>query len=147
VVMPVVPAAMAVVRVSRAAAVMGVVIHSGSFGRAAYMPRHGVCFRYIYPRGVRYKIMRTDTKQSCGDRLKRIEGQVRGIARMIEEDRYCIDVLTQIRAVRAALRGVEDEVLKDHVEHCVEGAIASGDGAEQRQKVKELLTVLTQRDW
>ena len=55
--------------------------------------------------------MRTDTKRNCGDRLKRVEGQVRGIARMIEEDRYCIDVLTQIRAVRAALRGVEDEVL------------------------------------
>ena len=90
--------------------------------------------------------MRTDTKRNCGDRLKRVEGQVRGIARMIEEDRYCIDVLTQIRAVRAARRGVEDEVLKDHVEHCVEGAIASGDGADQRRKVQELLTVLTQRD-
>ena len=90
--------------------------------------------------------MRTDTKRNCGDRLKRIEGQVRGVARMIEEDRYCIDVLTQIRAVRAALRGVEDVVLTDHVEHCVEGAIASGDGADQRRKVQELLTVLTQRD-
>ena len=65
---------------------------------------------------------------------------------MIDEDRYCIDVLTQIRAVRAALRGVEDAVLKDHVAHCVEGAIASGDGAEQRRKVQELLTVLTQRE-
>ena len=90
--------------------------------------------------------MRTETKQNCGDRLKRIEGQVRGIARMIEEDRCCVDILTQIRASRAALRGVEDEVLKDHVEHCVEGAIASGDGADQRRKVQELLTVLTQRD-
>jgi CsoR family transcriptional regulator, copper-sensing transcriptional repressor len=90
--------------------------------------------------------MRTETKRSCSDRLKRIEGQVRGIARMIEEDRYCIDVLTQIRAVRAALRGVEDELLKDHVEHCVEGAITSGDNAEQRRKVQELLTVLTRRD-
>ena len=90
--------------------------------------------------------MRTDTKRNCGDRLKRIEGQVRGIARMIEEDRYCIDVLTQLRAVRAALRRVEDEVLNDHVEHCVEGAIASGDGGEQRRKVQELLTVLARRD-
>jgi CsoR family transcriptional regulator, copper-sensing transcriptional repressor len=90
--------------------------------------------------------MRADAKLRCGDRLKRIEGQVRGIARMIEEDRYCIDVLTQIRAVRAALRRVEDEVLNDHVAHCVEGAIASGDGAEQRRKVQELLAVLTQRD-
>jgi CsoR family transcriptional regulator, copper-sensing transcriptional repressor len=90
--------------------------------------------------------MRTETKRDCGDRLKRIEGQVRGIARMIEEDRYCIDVLTQIRAIRAALRGVEDAVLKDHVEHCVEDAIASGDGGEQRRKVQELVTALTQRD-
>ena len=90
--------------------------------------------------------MRADTKRRCGDRLKRIEGQVRGISRMIDEDRYCIDVLTQIRAIRAALRGVEDEVLKDHVEHCVEGAIASGNGDDQRRKVQELLTVLTQRD-
>lgn len=65
---------------------------------------------------------------------------------MIEEDRYCIDILTQVRAIRAALRGVEDEVLKDHVEHCVEEAITSGDGNEQRRKVQELLTVLTQRD-
>ena len=79
-------------------------------------------------------------------RLSRIEGQVRGIARMIEDDRYCIDVLTQLRAVRAALRRVEDEVLNDHVAHCVEGAIASGDGAEQRRKVQELLEVLTRRD-
>ena len=90
--------------------------------------------------------MKDETKRGCADRLKRVEGQVRGIARMIEEDRYCIDVLTQIRAVRAALRGVEDEVLKDHVEHCVEGAIASGDGGEQRRKVQELLTVLPRRD-
>jgi DNA-binding FrmR family transcriptional regulator len=86
--------------------------------------------------------MRDQTKRSCGDRLRRIEGQVRGIARMIDEDRYCIDILTQVRAIKAALRGVEDEVLRDHVEHCVEGAIASGDSADQRQKVSELLSVL-----
>ncbi len=87
--------------------------------------------------------MQTKTKEDCDARLSRIEGQVRGIARMIEDDRYCIDVLTQLRAVRAALRRVEDEVLNDHVAHCVEGAIASGDGAEQRRKVQELLEVLT----
>ena len=81
--------------------------------------------------------MRTDTKRNCGDRLKRIEGQVRGIARMIEEDRYCIDVLTQVRAVRAALRGVEDEVLKDHVEHCVRESIEKG-GLEADEKIEEL---------
>ena len=90
--------------------------------------------------------MKADTKRNCGDRLKRIEGQVRGIARMIDEDRYCIDILTQIRSIQAALRGVEAKILKDHVEHCVEGAIASGDGDEQRRKVQELLNVLTTRD-
>ena len=90
--------------------------------------------------------MRVSTKQQCSDRLKRVEGQVRGIARMVDEERYCIDILTQIRAVQAALRGVEDIVLQDHVEHCVEGAIASGNGDDQRRKVQELLTVLTRRD-
>ena len=90
--------------------------------------------------------MRADTKQQCSDRLKRSEGQVRGVARMVDDDRYCIDILTQIRAVQAALRGVEDIVLQDHVEHCVEGAIASGNGDDQRRKVQELLTVLTRRD-
>ncbi len=89
--------------------------------------------------------MRAETKKTCGDRLKRIEGQVRGIARMVEEDRYCIDILTQTRAIRAALRGVEEAVLKDHVEHCVKDAIASGDDAKQRRKVQELVTVLRAR--
>ncbi|MGE3741134.1 MAG: metal-sensitive transcriptional regulator [Geminicoccaceae bacterium] len=90
--------------------------------------------------------MQTNTKRECAARLGRIEGQARGIARMIDEDRYCIDVLTQLRAVRAALRRVEDLILSDHVAHCVEGAIASGDGAEQRRKVQELLEVLSRRD-
>ncbi len=78
--------------------------------------------------------MQKETKSSCLKRLGRIEGQVRGIARMVDEDRYCIDVLTQLSAVRAALRRVEDEVLRDHVGHCVEHAIKSGDANEQRQR-------------
>jgi DNA-binding FrmR family transcriptional regulator len=86
--------------------------------------------------------MEARTRASCRNRLKRIEGQVRGIARMVEDDRYCIDVMTQIQAVTAALRRVEEEVLKDHVAHCVAGAIASGDKAEQRRKVGELVRVL-----
>jgi CsoR family transcriptional regulator, copper-sensing transcriptional repressor len=81
-------------------------------------------------------------KSSCLKRLSRIEGQVRGLARMVEEDRYCIDVVTQIAAVRAALRRVEEEVLREHVAHCVEGAIASGNAKDQRQKVAELMDVL-----
>ena len=86
--------------------------------------------------------MTNDVKTACLKRLKRIEGQVRGLARMVEDDRYCIDVVTQISAVRAALRKLEEEVLRDHVGHCVEHAIASGDAAEQRAKVAELMDVL-----
>jgi CsoR family transcriptional regulator, copper-sensing transcriptional repressor len=70
--------------------------------------------------------MRKDIKESSRKRLNRIEGQVRGLVRMIEEDRYCIDIVTQISAVRAALRRAEEEILADHVAHCVEDAIASG---------------------
>ena len=86
--------------------------------------------------------MQTETKSSCLKRLRRIEGQVRGVARMVEADRYCIDVVTQVSAVRAALKRVEDEVLKDHVRHCVESAIAYGNRGEQRSKIIELMTVL-----
>lgn len=87
-------------------------------------------------------IMQEPTKTACRKRLSRIEGQVRGIARMVEEDRYCIDVVTQLSAVRAALRRVEEEVLRDHVSHCVEEAIISGDQDIQRGKITELIDVL-----
>jgi DNA-binding FrmR family transcriptional regulator len=86
--------------------------------------------------------MQSETKSSCLKRLSRIEGQVRGIARMVDDDRYCIDVVNQISAVRAALARVEDEIIKDHVGHCVEHAIMSGDKTEQRQKVSELVDAL-----
>lgn len=76
------------------------------------------------------------------NRLKRIEGQVRGVARMVEEDRYCIDVLNQLQAVRAALARVETELLKGHLGHCIESAILSGDHTEQRQKASELIELL-----
>ena len=87
--------------------------------------------------------MQTNAKASVLKRLQRIEGQVRGLSRMVEEDRYCIDVVTQLSAVRAALRAVEDEVLRDHAGHCIEHAIASGNQAEQRRKVSELMDVLS----
>jgi DNA-binding FrmR family transcriptional regulator len=76
------------------------------------------------------------------DRLRRIEGQVGGLVRMVEEERYCVDILTQIRAARAALRRVEEAVLREHVEQCVAQAIRSGDAAEQKAKVDELLDVV-----
>ncbi len=90
--------------------------------------------------------MRADAKGSVLKRLQRIAGQVRGIERMVENDRYCIDVVTQISAVRAALRRAEEEILKDHVAHCVDHAIASGDKREQRRKVAELMDVLSRAD-
>jgi len=86
--------------------------------------------------------MQKEAKAQVTKRLQRIEGQVRGLSRMVEEDRYCIDIVTQISAVRAAMRRVEEEVLRDHVAHCVEGAIASGNRADQRKKIAELMEVL-----
>lgn len=89
--------------------------------------------------------MEQETKKLCVDRLGRIEGQVRGIARMVDQERYCIDIITQISAVQAALRKVEEELLKNHVSHCIENAIASGSAEDQRKKVKELIEVLGRR--
>jgi DNA-binding FrmR family transcriptional regulator len=86
--------------------------------------------------------MHKDIKASTLKRLNRIEGQVRGVTRMIEEDRYCIDVLTQTQAIRAALVRVESQVLKEHMEHCIEGAIVSGNAGEQRKKAAELIELL-----
>jgi DNA-binding FrmR family transcriptional regulator len=90
--------------------------------------------------------MRKDIKASCQKRLSRIEGQVRGLSKMVEEDRYCIDIVTQISAVRAALRRVEEEMLRDHVAHCVEHAITSGNKADQREKIAELMAVIGRAD-
>ncbi|MGD9714475.1 MAG: metal-sensitive transcriptional regulator [Thermomicrobiales bacterium] len=90
--------------------------------------------------------MREDIKSSCEKRLTRIEGQVRGLSRMVEEDRYCIDIVTQIAAVRAALRRLEEEILRDHVSHCVEHAISSGNKTDQRRKIEELMAVVSRAD-
>jgi DNA-binding FrmR family transcriptional regulator len=86
--------------------------------------------------------MEQDAKSKLLNRLNRIEGQVRGIVRMVDDDRYCIDVLTQVQAVRAALVRVETEMLKSHLGHCIEGAIVSGDRDEQRRKASELIELL-----
>jgi DNA-binding FrmR family transcriptional regulator len=78
-------------------------------------------------------------KQATLKRLSRIEGQVRGIGRMIEEERYCIDILHQMQAIKAALSKVEDAILTDHAASCVEAAIKSGSAKEQRVKFGELV--------
>ncbi|HET7086881.1 MAG TPA: metal-sensitive transcriptional regulator [Rhizomicrobium sp.] len=76
-------------------------------------------------------------------RLSRIEGQVRGIARMVEEDRYCIDILNQMQAIKAALKKVEEEILKGHASHCVAQAIKSGDAKDQTRKFSELVELFS----
>jgi DNA-binding FrmR family transcriptional regulator len=86
--------------------------------------------------------MEHNDKPRLLNRLSRVEGQVRGVARMVEEDRYCIDILTQIQAVRAALGRVETELLKDHLNHCIVAAIQGGDPEEQRRKAGELIQIL-----
>jgi DNA-binding FrmR family transcriptional regulator len=119
---------------------MGVVGHAWlSSGR--YTPH-----RYISLASYTYQgyvtSMQSKAKTSCLKRLNRIEGQVRGLVRMVDEDRYCIDVITQVSAVRAALKRVEEEVLRDHVAHCIEHAISAGDRDEQRRKIGELMHTL-----
>ncbi len=81
-------------------------------------------------------------KDALKKRLHRIEGQVRGIERMVEEDRYCIDILTQIGAVKTALESLAFEVLDDHVNHCVAGAIAAGDERRAAEKTGDLLAAV-----
>jgi DNA-binding FrmR family transcriptional regulator len=81
-------------------------------------------------------------KDALVKRLRRIEGQVRGIERMVEDDRYCVDILTQIAAVETALEAVASKVLEDHVTHCVAGALASGDQEAARTKTDELLAAV-----
>ena len=78
-------------------------------------------------------------------RLARIEGQVRGLSRMIDEDRYCIDVLTQVKAVQAALKKVEAELLSDHADHCLAAAIKSDNQLDREQKVSELIALLMKK--
>ena len=85
------------------------------------------------------------TKKTSQTRLKRIEGQVRGVARMVEEDRYCIDVLTQLRAVQAALGKVEQEILREHLNHCVAHALHSGTDDERTRMIEEVIQVLEHR--
>lgn len=81
-------------------------------------------------------------KEALAKRLHRIEGQVRGIERMLAEDRYCIDILTQIAAVNTALQAVALKILDQHVKHCVAGALTSGDAAEAEEKTAELLAAV-----
>ena len=81
-------------------------------------------------------------KQAALKRLKRIEGQVRGLAKMVEDDRYCMDVMMQIAAVQQALRGVSRELMHQHLEHCVHDAVAKGDKGREGILYKEMLDLI-----
>lgn len=75
-------------------------------------------------------------------RLKRIEGQVRGIQKMIENRRYCVDIITQLQSISAAIARVQERILKRHLEHCVTEAIRSGREEDKREKIEEIIDVL-----
>ena len=85
--------------------------------------------------------MQHETSRKALTALKRIEGQVRGVAKMVEDDRYCIDVVTQIEAVRAALARVESDLVRQHLGHCVRKAMTSPDAADQDRVIEELVQV------
>ena len=83
-------------------------------------------------------------KEQVAARLRRIEGQIRGIQKMVQEDRYCMDIVAQTRAVVSALRAVEDVIMENHMNTCVADAFRSSDPAEQREKIDEVMHVLAQ---
>lgn len=85
---------------------------------------------------------RAGAKRGLENRLKRIEGQIRGVQRMVEKGRYCVDVLTQIDAITSALARVQDQILEAHLNHCVAEAMEGSDGAERREKVDEVVGLL-----
>ncbi len=86
--------------------------------------------------------MKVDTKSAAMKRLARIEGQVRGVAKMVDSDRYCIDVVRQIQAIKAALNGLEGVILDDHIGTCVDDALAGSSVKARREKVEELVAVM-----
>ena len=87
-------------------------------------------------------MMNERLKTSVDNRLKRIEGQIAGIRRMVDDDRYCVDILTQTSAIVSALRGVEDLIMQNHLQTCVTDAIQGDDPGEKQEKIDELMSVI-----
>ena len=83
--------------------------------------------------------MDAETKKSCQRRLARVEGQVRGVHNMLEEERYCMDILTQIHAVSGALESLKQIILREHMQQCVTDAFHNGSLRERREKINELI--------
>tara|TARA_Y100000052_G_scaffold8117_1_gene7895 strand:+ start:14795 stop:15070 length:276 start_codon:yes stop_codon:yes gene_type:complete len=86
--------------------------------------------------------MKPDTRTNVTRRLSRIEGQVRGVAKMVNDDRYCVDIVRQVQAIKAALSSLETVMLDDHLENCVESALKGNSLKARREKVEELVAVL-----
>jgi DNA-binding FrmR family transcriptional regulator len=121
------------------------VLHGAGFaGRKRGLAKPD-CLAIYTPKGYLSSTLRgyemNEVRKKSVTALKRIEGQVRGVAKMIEDDRYCIDIVTQITAVRAALSKVETDLLREHMGHCVSTAMKSRDPAEQERVINELMAV------
>ena len=87
--------------------------------------------------------MRNETQRKADARLAKIEGQIRAVRKMVTEDRYCIDVVRQVQAARSALSGLESIIIDDHVDTCVQRALQAGKTDERKEKVNELVSILT----
>ena len=96
-----------------------------------------------YPTFNQEMCVRDETQQKADARLARIEGQIRAVRKMVAEDRYCIDVVRQVQAARSALSGLETLIIDDHVDTCVQHALEAGETGERREKVTELVSILT----
>ena len=122
---------------------MGVVKNHIAANAIAYqgVDKGGLLLLYPYP--LRVYIMRSHTKKLVDQRLARIEGQVKAVRRLVEEDRYCVDVVRQVQAARAALASMETLIVEDHVDTCVEQALTNGSIDERRDKVNELVGILS----
>ena len=98
---------------------------------------------FLYPYPVRVYLMRPKTQKLVDQRLARIEGQVKAVRRLVEEDRYCVDVVRQVQAARAALASMEALIIEDHVDTCIEQALTNGSIDDRRDKVNELVGILS----
>jgi DNA-binding FrmR family transcriptional regulator len=87
--------------------------------------------------------MKDEVREQVRKRIRRVAGQIAGIERMVDEDRYCVDVLLQVAAVRAALDGVGKLILRSHVETCVADALVSGRAKERNEKIEEIMDVFS----
>jgi DNA-binding FrmR family transcriptional regulator len=122
---------------------MGIVKNYVAANAIAYRRVGKGKFLPLYPYPLRVYVMRSHTKKLADQRLARIEGQVKAVRRLVEEEQYCVDVVRQVQAARAALASMETLIVEDHVNTCVEQALTNGSIDERRDKVNELVGILS----